>query len=94
MKLRHIMIAGFFSTTLLGLAACGDTMGERALTGGAIGAGAGAALGAASGGSAATGAIIGGGVGAAAGAATTERHRDRYYRDRGCDPRYYDCRRY
>lgn len=54
----------------LALAACGDTMGERALSGGAIGAGAGAAGGALAG-HAGTGALIGGGVGAATGALTT-----------------------
>lgn len=57
-------------TLILALGACGDTVGERALSGGAIGAGSGAALGALTGGSAATGAILGGAAGAAAGALT------------------------
>jgi osmotically inducible lipoprotein OsmB len=56
------------------LAACGEQPGTRAVTGGLLGAGAGAALGAATGGNAGTGALIGGGVGAIGGAATTPRH--------------------
>ncbi|MBV8193492.1 MAG: hypothetical protein JOY64_13685 [Alphaproteobacteria bacterium] len=56
----------------LGTAACGDTPGQRALTGGAIGAGGGALVGAAAGNPAA-GAIVGGLGGAAVGAATTPR---------------------
>jgi hypothetical protein len=59
----------------LATAACGETPGERALTGGAIGAGGGALVGAAAGNPAA-GAIVGGLGGAAVGAATTPR---RYY---------------
>jgi hypothetical protein len=55
-------------------AACGDTWGQRAVTGGAIGAGTGAAVGAATGGlSILGGALIGGAVGAGVGAATTPR---------------------
>jgi hypothetical protein len=53
----------------LALAACGETRGERALTGGLLGAGAGAAVGSLSG-NAGTGALIGGGVGAVGGAVT------------------------
>lgn len=52
--------------------ACGDTWGQRAVTGGAIGAGTGAVIGAATGGlSVVGGALIGGAVGAGIGAATT-----------------------
>lgn len=51
------------------LAACGNTTGERALSGGAIGAGAGAAGGALLG-DPVTGAVIGGAAGAATGALT------------------------
>lgn len=58
------------AVALLGLAACGDTAGERGLTGAGIGAGAGAAGGALLGGSPATGAILGGAAGGAAGALT------------------------
>lgn len=64
---------------LLGLSACGHSMGERAATGGLIGAGGGAAAGAALGNPLA-GALVGGAVGAGVGAATTpdHHHRDRY----------------
>lgn len=56
---------------VLGLAACGTSKGDRALTGGAIGAAGGAALGAVLPGMGpATGAIIGGAAGAATGALT------------------------
>jgi len=55
------------------LAGCGDRPGERALSGGLIGAGAGAAIGAATGGNPAAGALIGGGVGAIGGAVTSPR---------------------
>ena len=55
------------------LAGCGNRPGERALSGGLIGAGAGAAIGAATGGSPATGALVGGGVGAIGGAVTAPR---------------------
>lgn len=54
----------------LALAACGNTQGERALSGGALGAGVGAVGGALVGGSATTGAVVGGAVGAATGALT------------------------
>ena len=54
----------------LGLAACGNTKGERALSGGGIGAGIGAAGAAATGGSVAGGALLGGAAGAATGALT------------------------
>lgn len=54
----------------LGLAACGETTGERALSGGAIGAGAGAGVSALTGGSVGTGALLGGAAGAAGGALT------------------------
>jgi osmotically inducible lipoprotein OsmB len=53
------------------LTACGETTGDRALSGGGIGAGTGAVLGAATGGNPLTGALIGGGVGAVAGAVTS-----------------------
>ena len=59
---------------LLATAACGDTPGQRAVTGGALGAGTGAVIGAATGGSPLTGAVIGGAVGAVGGAATTPRY--------------------
>lgn len=56
--------------TLVGLAACGSDPGTRAVTGGLMGAGAGAGISALTGGRPATGALIGGGVGAVGGAVT------------------------
>ena len=58
---------------LLGATACGDTWGQRAVTGGAIGAGSGEVLGAATGFNPLLGAVVGGAGGAAIGAATTPR---------------------
>jgi hypothetical protein len=51
------------------LGACGQSTGDRAVSGGLLGAGAGAAIGSLSG-SAGTGALIGGAAGAAGGALT------------------------
>jgi osmotically inducible lipoprotein OsmB len=59
------MVLGLFA-----LAACGQTTGDRALSGGAIGAGAGA-IGGALAGSPGTGALVGGALGAGAGALTS-----------------------
>ncbi|MGH7067073.1 MAG: YMGG-like glycine zipper-containing protein [Acetobacteraceae bacterium] len=67
---RKILTAIVLAGLALGLAACGQEPGTRALSGGAIGAGTGAVIGAATGGSAATGALIGGAVGALGGALT------------------------
>lgn len=61
---------------LLALAACGDTAGERGLSGAGIGAAGGAAAGALTGGSAATGAVLGGAAGAATGAMTDKEDLD------------------
>jgi hypothetical protein len=58
--------------TLL-LAACGEEPGTRAVTGGLIGAGAGAAVAGATGGNPGTGALVGGGIGAVGGAVTAPR---------------------
>lgn len=56
------------------LSACGNTWGQRAVTGGGIGAATGAVVGAATGGlSVVGGALIGGAIGAGVGAATTPR---------------------
>jgi osmotically inducible lipoprotein OsmB len=55
----------------LALAGCGYSTGDRAASGGLIGAGAGAGLGAVTGGSPLTGALIGGGIGAVGGAVTS-----------------------
>lgn len=68
MILRSLSIGVF----CLFLAACGNTTTDRALSGGAIGAGAGAVGGAVTGGSPITGAVIGGAAGAAAGGLTDE----------------------
>jgi hypothetical protein len=54
----------------LALAACGNSPGSRAVTGGLIGAGAGAGVSAVTGGNVGTGALIGGGLGAVGGAVT------------------------
>jgi osmotically inducible lipoprotein OsmB len=56
---------------LLGATACGETWGQRAVTGGAIGAGSGAVIGGVSGMGVLPGALVGGAVGAGVGAATT-----------------------
>ncbi|MBS0220516.1 MAG: hypothetical protein JSR91_07225 [Proteobacteria bacterium] len=66
-----------FAAILVGLTACGDTWGQRAVTGGAIGAGSGAVIGGVTGLGVLPGALIGGAVGAGAGAATTPQRR--YY---------------
>lgn len=65
-------------TLMLGLAACGYTPGERAVSGGLLGAGAGAGIGAMTGGNPLTGALIGGGVGAVGGAVTAPPPQYRY----------------
>ena len=64
---KFVILAGL----LLGVTACGDTWGQRAVTGGGIGAGSGAVIGAVTGMGPLTGAVIGGAVGAGVGAATT-----------------------
>jgi len=68
---------------VLGLSACTDPYdpGQRAIGGGLLGAGTGAAIGGLAGGGrgAATGALIGGAVGAVGGAATTPQRRSSYY---------------
>jgi osmotically inducible lipoprotein OsmB len=59
------------TAVLLGVTACGDTWGQRAVTGGGIGAGSGAHIGAVTPLGILPGALIGGAVGAGVGAATT-----------------------
>lgn len=66
---KYVVLA----SVLLGLTACGDTWGQRAVTGGAIGAGSGAAVGALTPLGVLPGALIGGAVGAGVGAATTSK---------------------
>ena len=58
--------------SLLLLTACGETKGDRALSGAGLGAATGAAAGALTGGSVGTGAVIGGAIGAAGGALTNK----------------------
>jgi hypothetical protein len=58
--------------TAVGLSACGETRGERALSGAGIGAGIGAAGAAVTGGNVLGGAAVGGAAGAATGAVTDE----------------------
>lgn len=57
----------------LSLGACGKRPGDRALSGGLLGAGAGAGVSALTGGDLGTGALIGGAAGAAGGALTSRR---------------------
>ena len=71
--MRSAMMAAFAAVLLTGLAACGERPGTRAVTGGLLGAGTGAAVGGLTGAGAGTGALIGGGVGALGGAATAPR---------------------
>ena len=67
---RNIALGMVLSAMLLALSACGEDPGTRAVTGGLLGAGAGAGVSALAGGKPATGALIGGGVGAVGGAVT------------------------
>jgi osmotically inducible lipoprotein OsmB len=69
-KMTKFVLIGFLS---LSVVACGRTPGTRAVTGGFLGAGGGAAVGSATGLGAGTGALIGGGAGAAGGALTAPR---------------------
>ena len=69
MRIKQAAIA-VSAIALLGLAACGETKGDRALSGGGLGAAAGAGVGALTGGSILGGAVIGGAIGAAGGALT------------------------
>lgn len=66
-KFTLSLVAG---SLLLALAGCGYSPGTRAVTGGALGAGAGAGVAAITGGRPLTGALIGGGAGALGGALT------------------------
>jgi hypothetical protein len=66
MRIAQLVAALALATSL---AACGNDPGTRAVSGGLLGAGAGAAVGSLSG-SAGTGALIGGGLGAVGGAVT------------------------
>jgi len=82
---RRVGVTGAVIAMALALAGCTNpySPGQRALGGGAIGAGAGAAIGAATGGSPAAGALIGGAVGALGGALTTPQAPRPYYNQGG-----------
>jgi osmotically inducible lipoprotein OsmB len=70
--MSRISYLALCAALVLATVACGDTPGERAFSGGVIGAGGGALIGAAAG-DLVAGAIVGGLSGAAIGAATTPR---------------------
>jgi hypothetical protein len=67
---RPKLVAAAAMVAMLGLSACGDTMGQRAVSGGVIGGAGGALAGPAFGFNPMTGLILGGLGGAAIGAAT------------------------
>lgn len=67
---RLIIGTTLVSALALGLSACGNSTGDRALSGAGIGAGAGAAAGALTGGSVLGGALLGGAAGGAIGGLT------------------------
>ena len=73
MKKLHVATLGLMLTSLV---ACGSTTSDRALSGAAIGAGAGAAGSAITGGNPVGGALLGGAAGAAAGALTKKKDVD------------------
>lgn len=73
--MKRIGLAATLVISLLALTACGNSTGDRALSGGAIGAGAGA-LGGLMFDAPLAGALIGGAVGAGAGALTTSEQID------------------
>jgi osmotically inducible lipoprotein OsmB len=70
--MKQIILATTLSVSLLALGACGNTTGDRALSGAGIGAGVGL-VGGALVGAPVEGALIGGAVGAGAGALTDPR---------------------
>jgi hypothetical protein len=69
--MQHSKLISLSALALM-LAACGSSTGDRALSGGAIGAGVGAVGSTVVAGDPVSGALIGGAVGAAAGALTDE----------------------
>lgn len=72
MMIKEILTLSALCVLSLALVSCGQTIGERALSGGGIGAGIGAAGAAVTGGDPVTGAVVGGVAGAATGAVTDE----------------------
>jgi osmotically inducible lipoprotein OsmB len=90
MKNAKVFAASAVVTAALALSACGTTPGDRAVSGGLLGAGAGAAVGSLAG-NAGAGAVIGGLGGAAVGAATdpcTLNLGDPFWRDHGGEAEY------
>jgi len=71
--IRTLLATALVGGLGLGLSACGADPGTRAVSGGLLGAGTGAAIGSFSG-DAGKGALIGGGVGALGGALTAPRY--------------------
>ena len=73
--MKHTIVYCALAAMLaVALSACGDDPGTRAVTGGLLGAGAGAAVAGATHGNVGTGALVGGGVGAVGGAVTAPAH--------------------
>ena len=70
MRTTTVILLGI---AVFGLGGCGYSTGDRAVSGGLLGAGAGAGVSALTGGSVGTGALIGGAAGAAGGALTSGR---------------------
>ena len=71
--MHKIAVSMVILATLMSVSACGNQPGERALSGGGIGAGVGALGTAVVGGNPVAGALVGGAVGAAAGGLTSSR---------------------
>jgi hypothetical protein len=68
---RGILAGVVLAAVAIGVAGCGYNRGDRALSGGLLGAGGGAAIGAVAGGSPLAGAAVGGAAGAIGGALNT-----------------------
>ncbi|MCW3474815.1 hypothetical protein [Limobrevibacterium gyesilva] len=68
--MRHALKFAICGLVILGLSACGSDPLTRGVTGGLMGAGAGAGVAAVTHGNPAKGALIGGGIGAVGGAVT------------------------
>jgi hypothetical protein len=71
--MRSIILGSAVLATVITVSACGHRPGDRALSGGLIGAGGGAGIAAITGGSPLVGAAIGGAAGAIGGAVTSPR---------------------
>ena len=93
MSLRTLTICAVAASALT-LAACGTDPGDRAVSGGLLGAGAGAGVAAVTGGNVGTGALIGGAAGAVVGAVSDPcklNLGDPYWRRHGEDEYYRRC---